>query len=371
MSKWLKYLLVALALLVSMAIALPMLVPVDTIRQEAEKAVSEASGMQVRIGGMSLSLFPLPGLSVAEIVVEDVPGATPRAVVASGTLTVALAPLFDERVELQSIRFNAIDLRVSEQASGSEVHVVHIDSVTGAVQLSQGELKLLQWQGDLYGGKINLDAVISPLSGDRNVTAQISCDGLQLRPLLSDASGRDNLSGTLSTLLDVSTHGRNDKAFQRNLKADGPVHLNNGTLAGMGLEGPAVALVHGKLGGETIEYESLKFKLIVRGMARWLNGIALTSSHLNATGQIHIAGSGKMDGEIATSGIAGLTGAKLIVAGSTEQPRIFPAPSSLLGGAIGGTIAGPAGAAVGSKVGSSAGNMVEGVGNTVKGLFGK
>jgi len=96
----------------------------------------------------------------------------------------------------------------------------------------------------------------------------------------------------------------------------------------------------------------------------------LQSSHLDATGQVHIAASKKINGEIQTSGTAGLSGATLLVGGTTDAPRVFPAPSSLIGGAIGGTIAGPAGAAVGSKVGSAAGNVVEGVGDAVKGFFG-
>jgi len=59
----------------------------------------------------------------------------------------------------------------------------------------------------------------------------------------------------------------------------------------------------------------------------------------------------------------------LLVGGTTKSPRIYPAPSSLIGGTIGATIGGPAGAAVGSKIGGAAGNAVESIGSGIKGLF--
>ena len=64
-------------------------------------------------------------------------------------------------------------------------------------------------------------------------------------------------------------------------------------------------------------------------------------------------------------------GAPATIAGTTDHPRVYPAPSSLIGGVIGGTIAGPAGAAVGAKVGSDASNVVQGVGKALKNIFGK
>jgi outer membrane lipoprotein SlyB len=67
----------------------------------------------------------------------------------------------------------------------------------------------------------------------------------------------------------------------------------------------------------------------------------------------------------------GLSGAKLMVGGTTESPRIYPAPSSLIGGTIGATIGGPTGAAVGSKIGGAVGNTVESIGGGIKNLFGK
>lgn len=117
-------------------------------------------------------------------------------------------------------------------------------------------------------------------------------------------------------------------------------------------EGKAVYVVH-------IEFET---QLKVRGEDIYLKEINLISSAFNAQGFVDIEGSGALKGEIKTSGLKGLTGATLIVGGTTESPRIYPSASSAIGGVIGGAMGGPAGAAVGSKVGGTVGDAVEGVG---------
>ena len=367
-----KYALISLAALLTLLMVTPFLIPVDSIRQTVEEKASEATGLEVKIGAMSLTLLPTPGLSLSNVTVHDVPGGVARAVIASGTLSVATAPLLEKQVELQAISFNDIDLRISEHATGSRVHVVHIDNVTGSVRLTADQLDMPNWQVQLYHGTVIMNARLAPLNGDkRTLKADLTAEGVQIHPLLMAASGKGNLTGTLSSKLVMTTDGDTVPAMRHNLTVDGPVKLANGAISGMGLEGPAVALVHGKLAGGPVLYDVMQFQLKVRGYNRWLNSIVLQSSHLNATGHVHIAANQKLDGEIQTSGTAGLSGATLLVSGTTDTQRLYPAPSSLIGGTIGSTIAGPVGAAVGSKIGCAAGNAVEGIGNTVKGLFGK
>ncbi|MDX8395722.1 MAG: hypothetical protein R8K22_04830, partial [Mariprofundaceae bacterium] len=98
-----------------------------------------------------------------------------------------------------------------------------------------------------------------------------------------------------------------------------------------------------------------------------LKDILLDSSAFDAEGHVAIKASGKLDGQITTSGLKGLSGAKLLVGGTTDSPKVYPAPSSLIGATVGGVVGGPIGAAIGSKVGSGIGTVLEGIGN----MFGK
>ncbi|MCF7821376.1 MAG: AsmA family protein [Mariprofundaceae bacterium] len=374
MKKIVRYIGITVALLLLIVIATPFLIPADQIRQVVEEEATKAAGMPVKIESLSVSIIPTPSLSIEHLTVEDVKGGTPKLSVGSGSLAVAFGPLFDGRAEVSGITFKAIVLRVSEQAKGKNVHVVHIDKVTGAINLSENRLTMPNWRANLYKGVMVLNAELAPLEGKkRTLTAEIKASDIQMLPLMKDAAGQDKVSGAFDSTLKISASGIDEKAMQHSLKVDGPVKLSKGQFEGIGLSGVAAALVHGNVtgAGSAILFDVFKTQLKVRGQDIYLNDIALNASALNADGHVEIKGNGKLDGQINTSGMKGLSGAKLMVGGTTDSPRIYPAPSSLIGGTIGATLGGPTGAAVGSKIGGAAGDAVEGIGSGIKSLFGK
>ena len=374
MKKIVRYTVITVGVLLLIVIATPFLIPVDQIRQVVEEEATKAAGMPVKIESLSVSIIPIPSLSIEKLTVEDVEGGTPKLSVGSGSLAVELAPLFDGRAEVSAITFKDITLRVSEQARGKNVHVVHINRVTGTIKLAEDTLTLPNWRVNLYDGTIVLNARLTPLEGKgRTLTADINAAEIQMLPLLKDAAGQDKVSGTFKSTLKISAKGADEKAMQRSLKVDGPVNMTKGRFEGVGLSGVAAALVHGNLagGGSAILFDVFKTQLKVRGQDIYLKDIVLDASAFNASGHVDIKASGKLDGEINTSGMKGLSGAKLMVGGTTESPRIYPAPSSLIRGTIGATIVGPTGAAIGSKVGGAAGSAVEGIGSGIKSIFGK
>jgi uncharacterized protein involved in outer membrane biogenesis len=372
MKKIVRYTVITAGLLLLIAIATPFLIPADQIRRVVEEEATRAAGMPVKIESLSVSIIPIPSLSIKKLTMEDVEGGMPKLSIGSGSLAVELAPLFDGRAEVSGITFKDITLRVSEQARGKNVHVVHINRVTGTIKLAEDTLTLPNWRVNLYDGTIVLNARLTPLEGKgRTLTADINAAEIQMLPLLKDAAGQDKVSGTFESTLKVSARGADEKAMQRSLKVDGPVNMTKGRFEGVGLSGVAAALVHGNVTGSAILFDVFKTQLKVRGQDIYLKEIVLDASAFNASGHVDIKGSGKLDGEINTSGMKGLSGAKLMVGGTTESPRIYPAPSSLIGGTIGATIGGPTGAAVGSKIGGAVGNTVESIGGGIKNLFGK
>jgi len=366
-----KKVLIALAAILAVLIVVPFLIPADSIKAKVEQAASEAAGMKVTIGGLHLKLIPVPGVSVSDVAVSDVAGGMPKAQVGSGTVSVAVMPLFSGQVELNGIRFSDIRLRVSEKAKGKDAHSILVNSVVGKVRLDGDKLTLPEWRAELYKGKVDLDAVITPLSGkERTITATIKAGGIQMEGLVTDATGQKRMSGALNSEMKISAKGEDDKAIQRSLKVDGPVKLAKGIFYGVSLKGGASMLIPGGNSSGDIAYDKMDTKVKVRGMDIRANDIALISDVLDAKGNVHIKADKKMEGEILVSSSMGLTGAKLLVGGTTDSPLIYPAPSSMIGGVIGGSVGGTAGAAVGAKVGGTVGSAVEGVTSGIGGLFG-
>lgn len=369
--KALRRILLALLILVLLLAAVPFLIPSNSYRQAAEKAATKELGMPVSIGALHFRVLPVPGLSVAHVALVDVPGGVPRVSIGSGRVAVAVEPLFHKHVELTGITFKDIALRVSKLAKGGGVHTVHIDRLTGAVHLTGGVLDMPNWKASLYGGTVRMHARLAPLTGkDSRLTATVKAADIHIQPLLRDAAGQGRVRGLFASDLKIAADAADQQALERSLRVDGPVHLTKGQLSGLEMQASAAALLlGGNIAGGPVAFDRLDTQLKVRGRDVWLNDIVLDSSRLDAKGHVRIAADKHLGGEIETSGMKGLTGTKLLIAGTTDHPRIYPAPSSLIGGVIGGTIAGPAGAAVGSKVGSDASNVVQGVGKALKHLF--
>ena len=76
MKKLLAGILIIVVLLVAAVVALPFMIPVDTLRDQAIAAVKENTGRDLTIGGeMSLSLFPSIALAADDVRLSNAPGA--------------------------------------------------------------------------------------------------------------------------------------------------------------------------------------------------------------------------------------------------------------------------------------------------------
>jgi len=364
--------LIAIGLIVLLLIAAPFFIPSESIRIAAEDAASRALGAKVSIEDMSVRLLPMPGVTIRKAVVHAVKEAFPRLKVESGSISLALRPLLRGEIESRQISFNGIFLRISDKARGKAVRAIWIDKLKGTVHLTENKLSLSDWQARLYGGRIKVDAEVSPLDGKvRRISGEAHAAGIQARRLLRDAARQTRLGGTLSSDLKFSASGAEETAFRSSLKVDGPVHLRKGNIYQIELKGVASMLVPGASKGKgDIAYRSLDLELQVRGRDVYARNIRLDSNVANVQGNMAIKEDKSLGGNIGISSLGGLVGIKLRIGGTVDTPRVYPAPSALIGGAIGAGVAGPAGAAVGATVGGSIGTVIEKIGGGLKGLLG-
>lgn len=81
-----------------------------------------------------------------------------------------------------------------------------IRRLTGSVQLTEDRLDLTDWRAYLYEGVVSLNASVASLqSASRTIKAEIHGEDIQMQPLLSDVSGKQNLAGRFET--DLSSFG--------------------------------------------------------------------------------------------------------------------------------------------------------------------
>ena len=336
--------LLALLLLAVLLAVIPFLIPSNSYRQAAEKAASDELGMPVTIGALHFRILPLPGLSVANVRLVDVPGGTPRVAIGSGRVSVAVAPLFRHRVELTGVAFKDIALRVSKAAKGRGVHSVRIDKLTGKVRLSHGALDMSDWKASLYGGFVHMDARLAPLSGKASrLTATVKAKDIRIRPLLVDAAGQGRVAGRFASDLSIAADAAHQQVLEKSLTVDGPVRLTKGRLSGLEMQASVAALLlGGNIAGGPVAFDRLDTRLVVRGRNVRLNDIVLDSSRLDAKGHVSIGADKHLGGEIETSGMKGLTGDQPLMAGTTDHPRVQPATGRLIGGVKRGATTRPA-----------------------------
>lgn len=104
--KWLLAILAAVVLLTAAAIvALPRLVDVPRVQAHIAANASHALGRPVRFASLSVSVFPLPGVTLHKLEVAEDPqfGTTPFLTLDSGRLRLRLRPLLSGRLEFAEL----------------------------------------------------------------------------------------------------------------------------------------------------------------------------------------------------------------------------------------------------------------------------
>ena len=104
--KWLVAIVAVVVLLTAAAtIALPRLVDLPRVQALVASSASQALGRPVRFSSLSLSLFPLPGVTLHNLEVGEDPnfGTTPFLTLESGRLRLRLRPLLSGRLEFAEL----------------------------------------------------------------------------------------------------------------------------------------------------------------------------------------------------------------------------------------------------------------------------
>ena len=410
-------------LLVGVAMALQQWLRSDDFRSRIEREASAALGAPLKLGRLSVDLWPLPAVAADDVRlltkpqltvsrIEARPGwaallegrlevatlivrkavlpETAIAFIGAGMQAKAKRPagrpglkqpekgqrggtsLMPRRAVLDQVTWiDAKGLRVTVNAemeldADGLLDEASFDVVQGRFVGTQGSIrrKGQQWplRITIGGGHIAGHLQLQPgkTAGMQVLQGQITTEKVEISALTAPEKP---LSGKLQAQTSLRAEFREIGQLADALRTETRFTVSDAVLQKIDLQ-KAVQTVGLSRGGTT-ELDALAGTVATQGKAVHLTNLVATSGMLTATGNVSIAAnkalSGRVDVDVTAS--RGTMGVPLVVGGTTDDPSVMLTRGAMVGAALG-TLIAPGAGTVG---GASAGNRI---GDALGGMFG-
>lgn len=390
----------------------------DDFRQRAEREASSALGLPVRLGGLSVDLWPLPAVAVDRVVVQARPALTLGRVelrpvwtallggrMAVSSLIVREAVLPQPAIDAiaAGLRAKAAPATAAPSAGQAAAAVawpqrIVLDRVTWID--AKGRRMTLNAEADLDGEglpeAVSFAIVDGRLAGARGDArrqgdqwpVRVALGGGRITgPLRLQAAGGGMrvLSGELVTQdVEVGALTAPDRPLTGRLQAQTTLRASfrePGQLADAmvtqtrftvrdalikGIDLAAAVQTVGLSRGGSTRLDTLAGQVATQGRAVHVTQLVATSGALSAQGNVSIAPAGSLSGRVTVdlNSSKGSVGIPLAVGGTVDNPSVTLTRGAMLGAAIGTLVAPGAGTAAGASQG-------EQIGEKLKGLFGR
>jgi hypothetical protein len=420
MLKKLLLALAALALLLVLAVgALWWAYPPERLLALAEQKAGEALGTPMDVGAVHWALQPAPKLVLenlrtpglkAPLSVQRITLAPKLSALMAGRLEMSLIEVVGARLpqdgiaELSALRraaraklpkpseggpglgnppaIDAIVLRdlVWRSPQGLDVRV------DATAQLTPQALLLKQVTAKLAGGESTgsgqlawVGPVAAPDSATLNLslkTRGVKVEGLHPKSKVAgllDADTRVTADVKAPSAGAAGSAAKGEVAWSRlvdALSTDSTVNVRNAVIRGVDLS-KAVSSAGTQRGGETA-LDTLSGKVATRGappaMALTLTGLQAKSGVLGVSGNVSLAASRALSGQLSVDAAGGLVAVPVQVSGTLDSPSVGLSRATMLGAALGTAVLPGAGTAAGAKLGDKLGSGVQSLKDK---LFGK
>ena len=416
--KWLvaAVLLVAL-LLAGVVFALHSWLGTDDFRQRVEREATAALGVPLKLGGLTVDVWPLPAVAVSQLRIQSQPPITLQRVEArpvwagllAGRLEVATLTVRDAVLPQQAIGALGASLQKKGAAKKADApkpadtmswlprravleRVTWIDArgarmtVDAQVRLDDGGLlesasfKILQGrfagaQGrveresdhwpvriDIGGGKVAGKLRLqSAKNAGRLLSGQLDTSGVEVAALTAPSR---TLTGKLEAQTTLRAEFREPGQIADVMQTTTRFTVRGAVLHGIDLA-KAVNTVGLSRGGET-RMDTLAGQVTTHGRAAELSNLVASSGALAATGNVAMAANRSLNGRVTVelASAKGKVGVPLAVSGTVDSPSVMLTRGALIGAAIGTAVAPGVGTGAGATMGDK-------VGEKFKGLFGR
>jgi uncharacterized protein involved in outer membrane biogenesis len=225
-------------------------------------------------------------------------------------------------------------------------------NVKGVMTLKDANLTDLR--AKLYGGVVAGKLTASWTKGIQ-VKGSLDINQVEIRPMLQAIGRPATLSGRLTAKPVFSGGASTPEQLISALRIETPFDVQNGVVYGVDVAKAATSLIgkDGGKGGET-RFDKLSGHLVQDRGTRRLTKLSIVSGSLSADGSVTISPrdqlSGRVNASVKAVSIVSAT-VPLNVAGTVQDPVLYPTGGTIAGAAIGTAIAGPLGTGVGAKVG--------------------
>lgn len=419
--KWLASGLVAFVLLlVAVAVSLQYWLRTDDFRARVEREATAALGVPLKLGRLSVDLWPLPAVAADDVQVQTRPALSVARVEARpvwqallqgrlevATLVVRKAVLPQSGIAALGLAIQKKDKAAPRQPQAATAaapapmvlprravfdDITWIDGkgqrITVDAQaelgsdrmLDQASFKIVQGrlagtQGsirreadhwpvriDIGGGRIAGRVQLQPGKGGTQVLqGQLVTENVEVSALTAPSKP---LTGKLQAQTSLRSEFREPGQVVDLLTTQTRFTVRDAVVAGIDLH-KAVQTVGLSRGGIT-HLDTLAGQVNTQGKAVQLTNLVATSGVLAATGNVSITPSKALSGRVNVdlSTTKGALGVPLVVGGTLDEPSVTLTRGAMVGAALGTLIAPGAGTAAGATTGDR-------IGEALKGLFGR
>lgn len=422
--KWVAVLMVALLLLVvGAALALQHWLRTDDFRGRVERQASDALGVPLKLGRLSIDLWPLPAVAADDVQVltrpapltiarvearpdypallsgrleiatltvrkavlpqtgiaavgaamqrrqKTAPSHAPAPPPAQGRGAVDLVPhraVFDDITWIDEKGMRMTAGVQAELGSDGLLDEASFKIVQGRLAGTQGHIERAgaQWplRVDIGGGHITGKLQLQAgKAGRQLLTGQLATENVEVAALTAPSKP---LTGKLQAQTTLRAEYREPGQIGDVLATQTRFTVHNALVQGIDLQ-KAVQTVGLSHGGMT-RLDALAGQVNTQGKAVHLTNLVATSGSLSATGNVSIspakALSGRVNVDLASS--RGALGVPLEVSGTVDEPSVMLTRGAMVGAAIGTLVLPGAGTAAGVGAGDR-------LGESLRGLFGK
>ena len=415
--KWLVGIVVAfVVLLAAIAFTLHVWLGSEDFRNRVAQQVSQAVGVPVELGNLTVDVWPLPAVAAEQVQVRSRPPLTfgriearpvwtallhrklqistlyvrsaviPQDAIAAvaaayrkahpearAPKTPASAPpvvSLPERIVLDKVTW--VDTKGQRNVIDATAHI-DTDGLPGQidVQVVQGRWQGVQaklqrtanrWALDGHVGGGTIRGQFQTLKGP-SLEGEFDTAGVEVSAFTAPSH---TLTGLLDAHTSVQANLRDLSAVMDVLQSQTKFTVRNAVVHGIDLA-QAVKTIGINRGGET-HLDSLVGQLVTHGREAEIQNLVASSGALSATGDVKMARDKALSGSISVNLAQKVTGTALgvplQVGGTLDAPSVTLSRSAIVGAAIGTAIAPGIGTGAGAKLGDS-------LGGALKGLFGK
>jgi hypothetical protein len=421
--KWLVFLAVAfVGLFVAVAMALQYWLRTDDFRSRAEREASAALGVPLKLGRLSVDLWPLPAVAADDVRLQTRPALTVGRVEARpvwagllagkleiSTLVVRKAVLPQSGIAALGAAMQRVEKKAHKPARASSPgtpmvlpkravfeDITWIDEkgqrmtvdaeadlgrdglldeasfrvVRGRLAGTHGNIRR---QADAWpvrievgGGRITGKLQLQPGKGGTQVlSGQLNTDDVEVYALTAPSKP---LTGKLKAQTTLRSEFREPGQVADQLSSHTRFTVRDAVVMGIDLQ-KAVQTVGLSRGGIT-RLDTLAGQVDTQGKAVHLTNLVASSGSMAATGNVALAPDKTLSGRVnveMSSGKRGGLGVPLAVGGTLDDPSVTLTRGAMVGAALGTRVAPGAGTAAGAAAGAATGDRI---GDGLRGLFG-